>query len=215
MSNLNWMTKACSIFLLWAMAAVALPAQTFTKLFTFDGTDGAYHVAVLVQDTDGNLHGTTEEAGASDTTYPGGCGAVFTITLSGTLTMLRKFDGSNGFYPYAGLAQPTNGTIYGTTPYNRGINGDDNGTIFSLSVGLNPFLETQPTSGAVGATVNVLGTKLTGTTGVTSNGTPAVFTVVSQSLITTTVPASATTGTVQVVTPNGKGLSNVPFTVLP
>jgi hypothetical protein len=215
MGKLNWLTKACGVFLLWAAGAAALPAQTFTTLFKFDGTDGGQPRGGLIQATDGNLHETTEEAGASDTACPGGCGAVFTITLSGTLTMLRKFDGSNGFYPYAGLAQPTNGTIYGTTPYNRGINGDDNGTIFSLSVGLNPFVETQPTSGAVGAAVNVLGTKLTGTTGVTSNGTPAVFTVVSQSLITTTVPASATTGTVQVVTPNGKGLSNVPFTVLP
>ena len=30
MSKLNWVTKACGVFLLWATAAVALPAQTFT-----------------------------------------------------------------------------------------------------------------------------------------------------------------------------------------
>ena len=89
------------------------------------------------------------------------------------------------------------------------------GTIFSVSVGLKPFVETQPTSGTVGAAVNILGTNLTDATGVTFNGTPAVFTVVSKTLITTTVPTGATTGTVQVITPNGKGLSNVPFTVLP
>ena len=77
------------------------------------------------------------------------------------------------------------------------------GTVFSLSVGLGPFVETQPTSGKVGAAVKILGTNLTGATSVTFNGTAAVFKVVSSSEITTTVPAGATTGKVQVVTPHG------------
>ena len=49
MSTLNWVTKACGAFLLWGMAAVVLPAQTFTTLFTFDGTDGSSSYAALVQ----------------------------------------------------------------------------------------------------------------------------------------------------------------------
>jgi hypothetical protein len=73
--------------------------------------------------------------------------------------------------------------------------------IFSLSVGLGPFVETEPASGAVGAAVNILGTNLTGATSVTFNGIAAKFTVVSSSEITTTVPAGATTGEVQVVDP--------------
>ena len=60
-------------------------------------------------------------------------------------------------------------------------------------------METQPTSGKVGAAVKILGTNLTGATSVTFNGTAAVFTVVSSSEITTTVPAGATTGKVKVV----------------
>jgi large repetitive protein len=87
--------------------------------------------------------------------------------------------------------------------------------VFSLSVGLGPFVETQPASAKVGAAVNILGTNLTGTTSVTFNGTSAIFTVTSSSLITATLPAGATTGMVQVVTPSGKVSSNVSFRVLP
>jgi uncharacterized protein (TIGR03437 family) len=67
----------------------------------------------------------------------------------------------------------------------------------------------------VGGLVKILGTDLTGATSVSFNGTAAVFAVVSPSLITTTVPAGATSGTVQVVTPSGTLSSNVPFLVLP
>jgi uncharacterized protein (TIGR03437 family) len=59
----------------------------------------------------------------------------------------------------------------------------------------------------------ILGTKLTGATSVTFNGTAAKFTVVSNSEITTTVPAGATTGEVKVVTPSGTLASNVSFQV--
>jgi uncharacterized protein (TIGR03437 family) len=76
-------------------------------------------------------------------------------------------------------------------------------------------VETNPTSGKVGSAVKILGTDLTGATSVTFNGTAATFTVVSKSLITTTVPLGATTGTVQVVTPGGTLSSNVPFRVRP
>jgi uncharacterized protein (TIGR03437 family) len=89
------------------------------------------------------------------------------------------------------------------------------GTVFSLSLGLGPFVETQPTSGKAGAAVKILGTNLTGATSVAFNGTPAVFTVVSGSLIKATVPTGTTTGQVQVVTPSGTLTSNVNFRVQP
>jgi uncharacterized protein (TIGR03437 family) len=76
-------------------------------------------------------------------------------------------------------------------------------------------VETQPTSSKVGAAVQILGTDLTGATTVTFNSTAAAFTVVSPTLIATTVPAGATTGTVQVVTPSRTLSSNMPFRVLP
>jgi len=61
--------------------------------------------------------------------------------------------------------------------------------------------------------VNILGTSLTGATSVTFNGTAAKFTVASSSLITTSVPAGATTGTIEVVTPSATLASNAAFQV--
>ena len=49
------------------------------------------------------------------------------------------------------------------------------GTVFSLSVGLGPFVETRPTFGQVGEVVEILGTDLTGAGSVSFDGTPAVF----------------------------------------
>jgi hypothetical protein len=150
---------------------------------------------------------------------PTGCGMVFKITLGGTLTTLFSFDSTDGAGPQAALVQATNGEFYGTTA-GGGASGACNsqgnvgcGTVFSLSLGLSPFVETQPGSGAAGAAVNILGTNLTGATSVTFNGTAASFTVVSSSEITTTVPAGATTGEVKVVTPSGTLSSNVSFMV--
>jgi uncharacterized repeat protein (TIGR03803 family) len=182
------------------------PSGTLTTLHSFDGADGDgnYPFGGLVQATNENFYGTTARGGAN---YRG---TVFRITSSGTLTTVHSFEGTDGREPYAGLLQDTNGNFYGTT-FGGGANGV--GTVFRLSVGLGPFVEAQPTSGKVGKAVKILGTNLTGATSVTFNGTAATFTVKSKSEITTTVPFGATTGTVQVVTPGGTLLSNVPFRV--
>jgi hypothetical protein len=82
-----------------------------------------------------------------------------------------------------------------------------------MSVGLAPFVEVLPASGKVGAKVKILGNNLTGATSVTFNGTVAAFKVVSGTEITTTVPAGATAGTVEVTTPNGFLKSNVVFNI--
>jgi hypothetical protein len=111
-----------------------------------------------------------------------------------------------------GLFQHTNGNFYGTV--SKGGNLTNAGTAFSLSTGLAPFVTTVPGFAAAGAAVQILGTNLTGATSVSFNGKAAAFNVVSSSEITTTVPAGATTGPLQVVTPGGKLSSNVSFTVV-
>jgi uncharacterized repeat protein (TIGR03803 family) len=189
---------------------------TLTTLYSFcsqtDCTDGVGPGAGLVQATDGNFYGTTGGGGDPSCNPPNGCGTVFKITPSGTLTTLHSFDGTDGVGPGGALVQATDGNFYGTTA-TGGANGD--GTVFSLSVGLGPFVKTLPTSGELGAPVMILGTDLTGATSVTFNGTAATFTVVSSSEITTTVPSGAATGKVQVTTPQGTLISNVDFRVTP
>jgi uncharacterized repeat protein (TIGR03803 family) len=191
---------------------------TLTTLYVFGlGGHGNWPTAGLIQATDGNFYGTTLEGGAKDACKPPkDCGTVFKIDKRGKLITLHSFHRKDGSYPLAALTESTDGNFYGTTT-TGGANGNDCGsgcgTIFSLSVDLGPFVKTLPIAGNVGTVVKILGTNLSGATSVTFNGTAAPFTVVSSSEITTTVPAGATTGTVQVVTPGGALSSNVPFRV--
>src|SRR5579863_8241291 len=185
------------------------PSGKVTTLHSFEETDGDNPVSNLVQGTDGNFYGTASYGGK----YPN-FGTVFKITPSGKFTTLQNFDSTDGSYPYAGLIQATNGRFYGATfaggsstacPYGCG-------TVFSLSMGLGPFVETLPNSGKVGAAMRILGTDLTGASGVSFNGTAAKFKVISNSEIETNVPSGATTGTVEVTTKNMLK-SNVAFRV--
>jgi uncharacterized repeat protein (TIGR03803 family) len=172
---------------------------TYTKLYDFCAVsgcpDGSFPQDGLIQGTDGNLYGTTFTGGAF------GKGTIFSITTTGTLTTLHSFDNSDGNQPWAGLMQDTNGTFYGTT-YSGGAS--NLGTVYSLSMSLAPFIKIQPPAAKVGATVQILGTNLTGATAVTfSKGLSASFTVKSSSEITATVPAGAVKGPVTVTTPTG------------
>jgi uncharacterized repeat protein (TIGR03803 family) len=195
------------------------PAGELTTLYSFCSqagcADGEFPYAGLVLATDGNFYGTTLYGGANSSVTPS-AGTVFQITPAGNLTTLYSFCSqggcTDGESPTGGLVQATNGNFYGTTTLGGA---DDDGTVFSLAVGLGPFVETEPTSGKVGKAVKILGTDLTGTTSVAFNGTAATFKVVSSTEITTTVPTGATTGTVAVTTPSGTLNSNVVFQVVP
>jgi uncharacterized repeat protein (TIGR03803 family) len=195
---------------------------TLTTLYSFCSqngcTDGIYPGAGLVQATDRNFYGTTEFGGNSCSGFFG-CGTIFKITPGGTLTTLYSFCSqsgcADGALPVAALVQDTNGNFYGTTFGNDVEGGAPFGTVFSLSVGLGPFVETLPTSGKVGTAVIILGNHLTGSTSVTFNGTAAKFTVPSNTEIQTTVPSGATTGKVKVTTPSRILTSKVKFRVTP
>lgn len=105
------------IFITLCLAtAIVLPAQTFTVLHNFQGGDGSAPNSDLVQGTDGSFYGTTNYGGSSpncDSQGPG-CGTVFKITTTGTMTTLHSFcprrNCKDGAYPIAGIFWSTGET---------------------------------------------------------------------------------------------------------
>jgi uncharacterized repeat protein (TIGR03803 family) len=196
------------------------PSGALTSLYSFcaktNCTDGKSPTAGVIQATDGNFYGTASAGGISCSLFHNvGCGTVFKMTPSGTLTTLYSFcqqtNCPDGAEPYAGLVQATDGNLYGA-PF---LGGATNvGTVFSIGVGLGPFVEALPGAAQVGMTIDVLGQSLTGTTAVSFNGTAASFSVISDTYLTATVPSGATTGPLTVITPGGKLKSNKKFLIL-
>jgi uncharacterized repeat protein (TIGR03803 family) len=182
------------------------PGGFLTIIHNFVFTDG-YTPVGLLQATDNNFYGTAEQGGNNNCIL--GCGTIFKTNSSGTLTTLHAFSGADGSIPMGGLVQGTDGNFYGTTSKGGTSTNCQGGcgTVFKLGTGLTPFVETQPSVGTFGSQVNILGSNLTGATGVSFNGTAAPFKVVSPSQILASVPTGGTTGTVQVTLP-GTGLSS-------
>src|SRR5262249_44398987 len=149
-------------------------------------------------------------------------GTIFRLSRAGRLSTLYNFcsqaNCSDGFEPWATLLQATDGKFYGTTMgyfANCLQNDHDYGTVFQFWMGLSPYLTFIRPAGKVGQGAQIMGQELAGTTNVSFNGTPASFTVVSDTYIRATVPPGATTGYVTVTTPSGTLTSNVPFHVIP
>jgi uncharacterized repeat protein (TIGR03803 family) len=164
--------------------------NTSGPLFSFNGPDGGYSSAALVQGADGCFYGTTTYGGTN------GEGTVFRITTNGTLTTLASFIDANGAEPYGGLVQGADGTFYGTTQSGGTYN---EGTVFKMTT--NGILTTlfsfdysngyEPRAGLVqGADGNFYGTTLYG--GTNYDGT--VFRITTNGALTTLASFNSTNG---------------------
>ena len=119
--------------------------HAYTKLYSFDITNGAHPQGSLIQANDGKLYGTTSKGGGSNN------GVIFSFNLAtGTYTKLYDFDGVNGANPVCTLLQASDGKLYGLTPqgpYNRGVIFSFDPVMhtytdvynFDFSSGANPF----------------------------------------------------------------------------
>jgi uncharacterized repeat protein (TIGR03803 family) len=182
------------------------PSGKLSTLHSFDVFDGASPYAGLVQATDGKLYGTTDSGSF------GNYGLIFSITKNGQFAVLQRFDYFHGQGPEGGLVQHTNGLLYGTTTFGGLTN---HGTVYTVNIGAGPFIKTVESSGAIGSQIGILGGGFSNALEVAFNGTPAVFSIVSDTFITATVPTGAATGIVQVRTTSGTLNSNLSFQVLP
>lgn len=102
-----------------------LPNGTENVIYRFSGypKDGAHPLAGLVE-LNGKLYGTTRDDG------PNGYGTVFSITPSGTESVIYSFRGSvDGAWPVAPLIA-VNGILYGTATSGGA---HENGTVFSIT----------------------------------------------------------------------------------
>ncbi len=111
----------CLLVSLVATMATTSAAQTLTTLASFTGANGANPASEVVQASDGNFYGTTLFGGGNGTACnnQSGCGTIFKITPSGTMTTVYQFcsqpNCADGFFPNAGLIQAHDGNLYGTT----------------------------------------------------------------------------------------------------
>jgi uncharacterized repeat protein (TIGR03803 family) len=88
------------------------------------GSDGAQPHCKLFLDNLGNFWGTTVLGGSYN------LGTIFRLKANGTESVLHSFaGGSDGQYPYAGLAADSKGNLYGTTAEG----GANYGTVFRVS----------------------------------------------------------------------------------
>jgi uncharacterized repeat protein (TIGR03803 family) len=130
LKSLRAIARILRLLLVAAAATTAATAQTYTVLYNFgvdsgDPNDPVYS-GIIAEGLDGTMYSTTDQ------TWSGGLGDVFSITPTGTLTVLHTFNGADGQNAQSGLTLASDGNFYGTTQLG-GASG--NGTIFRITAG--------------------------------------------------------------------------------
>jgi uncharacterized repeat protein (TIGR03803 family) len=101
-----------------------------TVLYNFTvGADGWNPYSGVIQDSAGNLYGTTSLGGDLSGCGGLGCGVVYKLDTAGNETVLYSFTGgADGSEPSAGVIRDSAGNLYGTT----GIGGTGAGVVYML-----------------------------------------------------------------------------------
>jgi hypothetical protein len=170
------------------VATTTLPAQAGAPPSITSFSPGSGSVGTGVTITGANFTGT-------QTVKFNGTAALFTVTLSTQITTTVPSGAATG-------------AITVKTP-----EGTATSAVAFVVTGSPTISSFNPSSGPVGTSVSINGTNLNGATSVTFDGTPAGFSVNGSTQINTTVPGGATTGKIEVTTPNGSVKSATNFVV--
>lgn len=212
---------------------------SFTVVYTFDNTTGAYPWVTPMQRTSGVLYGDTT-AGGTGSVSPCSvnvCGVFYSldsgsgpfirlVTAAGKVgksigILGQDFTGTTAVTFNGTLAtfQVVSATYLKATVPNGATTGLVRVTAGSTLTSKTAFrvmpqiLSFSPPSGPVGTLVTITGVSLTQTTKVTFSGKAAVFTKNSDTQVTGTVPAGAVTGKIAITTSGGTASSATNFTV--
>lgn len=138
---------AFTVAVFCVLSAIAVAAQSFDTLALFDGANGANPIAPLVQGANGNFYGTASQGGRNLCSPDSGCGTLFEVTPTGSLTSLYDFCSQagcvDGLEPAAGLVQGTDGNFYGTTAGG----GTATASICEINSGCGTVFRITPTGG--------------------------------------------------------------------
>ena len=143
------------------------------------------------------------------------------VTITGANLLGNPVVKFNGGANATIVGTPTANQIVATVPANT-TSGPisvttTNGTVttatnFFVPPGITFFT---PNTGATGTNVTITGINFTNATDVSFNGVPAMFGVVNNTTITSTLPASAMSGPISVTAPGGMAISSASFFVPP
>jgi uncharacterized repeat protein (TIGR03803 family) len=148
-----------------------------TVLHSFCSTancaDGESPAGGLIEDSAGNLYGTTVNGGTSTSSCLGGsCGTVFKIDSTGVQTVIWNFcsisNCTDGEYPWAGLIEDASGNLYSTTQ-GGGLTGG--GTVFRLATRTTPTITLTSSANPSYVDQSVTFTAVVTGSGVTPTGT--------------------------------------------
>jgi hypothetical protein len=140
------------------------------------------------------------------------------VTSQGNLRVANETTGSTATSPVWQLQTISTVNTSNNTVTSGAISSNFSNFYFSANENTAPptINGFTPSAREVGGNVSIRGSLFTGATAVSFNGTSQpTFTVVNDTLITTTVPTGATTGPVSVTNVYGVGTSTTNFTVIP
>jgi uncharacterized repeat protein (TIGR03803 family) len=150
---------------------VVAGSHTITKIADFSSTAGTLSTSGLIEDSSGNLYGTTNLGGTNSD------GTIYKIASgTNTITVLASFNGTNGSVPRGGVVMDSSGNLYGTTT-NGGANSD--GTVWKLANGSNTITTLASFNGTNGANpyASLVMDSSGNLYGTTSGGSSGVFEV--------------------------------------